>query len=135
LVDKFPANLFGIGFGTRMLEAYPIEDYTKLATLPYVMGGHNSFIYLYGRLGLPFLVLITLIYITIFKEYFYHKQHYYSTNQILVFWSFFAVTVMAFVNPILESPLFASGYWMLSGFVGRCIYNRKLVENKSLSSL
>lgn len=133
LVDKFPANLFGIGFGTPMLKAYPIEDYSKLATLPYVMGGHNSFIYLFGRLGIPFLLLITIIYITVFKEYFYHKQYYYSTNQILVFWSFFAITVMALFNPILESPLFASGYWMLLGFIAQCIYSRKLIENKSVS--
>jgi O-antigen ligase len=135
LVDKFPANLFGIGFGTPMLKAYPIDDYSKLATLPYVMGGHNSFIYLFGRLGIPFLLLITLIYITIFKEYFYHKSYYYSTNQILIFWSFFAITVMALFNPILESPMFASGYWMLLGFIARCIYNRNSVENKSMSAL
>jgi hypothetical protein len=128
LVDNFPANLFGIGFGTPMLKAYPIDDYSKLATLPYVMGGHNSFIYLFGRLGIPFLVLITLIYITIFKEYFYHKQYYYSTNQIFIFWSFFAITVMALFNPILESPLFASAYWLLLGFISRCIYNRKTSE-------
>ena len=132
LVDNFPANLVGIGFGTPMLKAFPIDDYSKLAILPYVMGGHNSFIYLFGRLGIPFLVLITLIYITVFKEYFYHKQYYYSTNQILIFWSFFAITVMAHFNPILESPLFASGYWMLLGFIARCIYNRKLIENKSI---
>ena len=135
LVDKFPANLLGIGFGTPMLQAYPIDDYSKLATLPYVMGGHNSFIYLFGRLGIPFLLLITLIYITVFKEYFYHRQYHYSTNQILVFWSFFAITVMAFFNPILESPLFASGYWMLLGFIARCINNRKLIETKSTPAL
>jgi len=133
IVDKFPANLFGIGFGTPMLKAYPIDDYSKLTTLPYVMGGHNSFIYLFGRLGIPFLLLITLIYITVFKEYFYYKQYYYSTNHILVFWSFFAITVMALFNPILESPMFASGYWMLLGFIAYCIYSRKLIENKSVS--
>lgn len=135
LVDNFPANLVGIGFGTPMLKAYPIDDDSKLATLPYVMGGHNSFIYLFGRLGIPFLVLITLIYITIFKEYFYHKQYYYSTNQILIFWSFFAITVMALFNPILESPIFASGYWMLLGFIARCTHNRQLIENKSVPTL
>ena len=135
LVDNFPANLVGIGFGTPMLTAYPIDDYSKLATLPYVMGGHNSFIYLFGRLGVPFLVLITLIYIIVFKEYFYHKHYYYSTSQVFVFWSFFAITIMAIFNPILESPLFASGYWMLLGFIARCICNRKLIENKSMPVL
>jgi hypothetical protein len=131
LVDKFPTNLFGIGFGTPMLKAYPIDDYSKLRSLPYVMGGHNSFIYLIGRLGIVFLLLISMIYITVFKEYFYHKQYYYSTKQIFIFWSFFAITVMALFNPILESPMFASGYWMLLGFISCCIYNRISIENKS----
>jgi len=85
LVEKFPANIFGVGFGTPMLKYYPIDDYKKLATLPYVMGGHNSYIYLFGRLGLLYLVLVIPIYITVFREYFYYKTYYYSNNQILVF--------------------------------------------------
>ena len=133
LVEKFPANIFGTGFGTPMLKYYPIEDYKKLSTLPYVMGGHNSFIYLFGRLGLLYLLFIIPIYITVFREYFYYKQFYYSNNQVLIFWSFFTITVMAFFNPILESPVFASGYWMLLGFIARCIYDRKISE-KNLST-
>jgi hypothetical protein len=135
IVDKFPANLFGLGFGTPMLRYYPIKDYSKLSTLPYVMGGHNSFIYLFGRLGIIYLFLIIPIYIKLFKEYFYNKQYYYANNQVFIFWSFFIISVMAFFNPILESPLFASGYWMLLGFAARCIYNRKLNENKLSPSL
>lgn len=135
VVDNFPANLFGLGFGTKILKYYPIEDYKKLSTLPYVMGGHNSFIYLFGRLGIIYLLIIIAVYSKVFKEYFYHKQYYYSYNQVYVFWSFFVITVMALFNPILESPMFASGYWMLLGFVARCIYNRKLHENKSMPAL
>ena len=130
VVDKFPANLVGVGFGTPMLKYYPIEDYKKVSTLPYVMGGHNSFIYLFGRLGMLSLLLIIPIYVTVFREYFYHKQYYYSNNQILIFWSFFIITVMCLFNPILESPLFASGYWMWLGFTAKCIYNRQHVETK-----
>jgi len=135
IVDNFPNNIFGYGFGTPMLKYYPIEDYKKLATLPYVMGAHNSFIYLFGRLGIIYLLLILPVYVTLFIEYFYYKQYYYSNNQILIFWSFFVVTVMALFNPTLESPLFASGYWMLLGFVARCIYNRKQSAEKPAISL
>lgn len=135
IVDKFPANLYGLGFGTPVLKYYPIEDYKKLSTLPYVMGGHNSFIYLFGRLGIIYLLLIIPLYIKIFKEYFYHKQYYYSNSQVFIFWSFFIITVMAFFNPILESPMFASAYWMLLGFTARCIYNRKLIETKLPATL
>ena len=133
LVEKFPANIFGVGFGTPLLKYYPIEDYKKLSTLPYVMGGHNSFIYLFGRLGLLYILFVIPVYITIFREYFYYKHFYYNNNQVLIFWSFFTITVMAFFNPILESPVFASGYWMLLGFIARCIYDRKSRE-KNLST-
>lgn len=135
ITDNFPYNIGGIGWGTPMLKYYPIKDYSKLASLPYVMGAHNSFIYLFGRLGVFFILLIVPVYITVFKEYFYNKQYYYSNNGILLFWSFFAITVMALFNPILESPMFASGYWMLLGFIARCIYNRKLQEKKLSSVL
>jgi hypothetical protein len=135
ITDHFPANIFGLGFGTPMLKYFPIEDSRKLAKLPYVMGGHNSFIYLFGRLGIVFILLMLIIYISVFKEYFYKKSYYYTTDQIFIFWSFFVITVMALFNPILESPLFASTYWMLLGFVARCIYNRKLIETKSYAAL
>ena len=135
IVEKFPSNLFGIGFGTPMLKYYPVEDFKKIATLPYVMGGHNSFIYLFGRLGIIYVLLIALIYVTLFREYFYNKQFYYANNQILIFWSFFSITVMGFFNPILESPIFASAYWILLGFAARCIYDRKLSEKKTLTTL
>ena len=132
IVDKFPGNLFGLGFGTPVLKYYPIEDYSKLSTLPYVMGGHNSFVYLFGRLGIVFILLIIPIYVTVFKEYFYNKQYYYTNSEIFIFWSFFIITVMAMLNPIIESPMFASAYWILLGFVARSIYNRKLSDKNYL---
>jgi len=124
IVDNFPVNIFGLGFGTPALRYYPVADYSKLASLPYVLGAHNSFVYLFGRLGIIYVLLITPIYIKIFKEYFYYKSYYYSNNQILIFWSFFASTMIALFNPALESPIYASGYWMLLGFVARAIHNR-----------
>ena len=130
IVDHFPANLPGLGLGTPIIRYYPVEDYTKVSDLPYVMGAHNSFIYLFGRLGIIYLLLIIAIYITVFREYFHYKQYYYSNNQILIFWSFFTITVIALLNPALESPLFASGYWILLGFTARCIYDRKQEEKK-----
>lgn len=128
IVDRFPANLYGLGFGTPMLKYYPIEDYKKLKSLPYVMGAHNSFIYLFGRLGLVFIFIMLVVYTTVFREYFYFKDYYYNNNMVFVFWSFFAITVIALFNPVLESPLFASAYWLLLGFTARCIYNRKTNE-------
>ncbi len=130
LVDHFPLNLFGMGFGTPMFNYYPVEDYSKLSSLPYVLGAHNSYIYLFGRLGLPYVLLMIAAYIQLFREYFYHKAYYYANNQILLFWSFFAATIIASFNPALESPIYAGAYWLLLGFTARAIYNRHFPINK-----
>jgi hypothetical protein len=124
LVDHFPLNIIGIGFGTPMFKYFPIEDYSKLSTLPYVLGAHNSYVYLFGRLGLPYVLCMVGAYLYLFKEYFYHKAYYYANKQILLFWSFFAATVIALFNPALESPIYAGAYWLLLGFTARAIYNR-----------
>lgn len=131
IVDHFPANLFGIGFGTPMMKYFPVEDYSKLKTLPYVIGAHNSFIYLFGRLGLVYLIIIGYIYRVIFKEYFYHKQYYYKNAQVQIFWSFFALTITALFNPSLESPIYAAGYWMVLGFLAKAIQERRFVHDQN----
>jgi hypothetical protein len=135
ITDRFPENIFGLGFGTPAVKYFPVEDYRKVKTLPYVMGAHNSFIYLFGRLGIIYLLLALFIYTKIFQEYFYYKSYYYSNNQVLIFWSFFVISVITLFNPVLETPLFAAAYWLLLGFTARCIYNRKLIENKLSSAL
>ena len=127
IVDDFPGNLFGLGFGTPVLKYYPVEDYSKLDTLPYVLGGHNSYVYLFARLGIVYLLITIYIYGILFKEYFYHKAYYLANNQALLFWSFFTMSIIALFNPALETPIYASAYWMLLGFTARAIYNRKML--------
>lgn len=125
LVDQFPKNLLGIGFGTPMFTYFPVEEVAKIKSLPYVLGAHNSFIYLFGRLGLVYLTLISIVYYQVFREYFLFKDYYYSNSNIFLFWSFLSSTVIALVNPALESPIYAVGYWILLGFLARAIYIRR----------
>jgi hypothetical protein len=129
IVDNFPKNLLGLGFGTPAITYFPIEDYTKIASLPYLIGAHNSFIYLFGRLGFLFILLIVPIYRDIFREYFYQKAYYYANNGILIFWSFFAVTIVVSFNPALESPIFAGAYWLILGLTAACIRERTLTNS------
>jgi O-antigen ligase len=124
LTDHFPANLFGLGLGTPIFRYYPVEDYNKLDSLPYILGAHNSYIYLFGRLGIVYLLVLAVLYTHIFKEYFYHKTFYYSNNTILLFWSFYAVSIIALFNPALESPVYAAGYWLVLGLLAKAITNR-----------
>lgn len=128
LIDKFPENIFGIGFGTPMLKYFPIEDYNKIPQLPYVLGAHNSFIYLFGRLGIVYVILTLMIYRKVFKEYFYYKRYFYTSGRIWVFWSFMAITVIALFNPVLESPVFSGAYWFFLGLVAYVIKQRKTEE-------
>jgi hypothetical protein len=128
LVDLFPDNLFGVGLGTPAVSYFPVADFSKLDTLPYVLGAHNSFIYLFSRLGIMYLLLIIPVYSIVFKEYFLQKWYYKKTNEIFIFYSFFAISVISLFNPTLESPIFASGYWLVLGFLARCIFNRQLLE-------
>jgi hypothetical protein len=128
LVDHFPQNIFGIGFGTPAVAYYPVADFSKLDTLPYVLGAHNSFIYLFGRLGIVYLLLIVPVHVIIFKEYFFHKFYYRNNNGILLFYSFFAISMITLFNPTLESPIFAAGYWLVLGLLARCIYFRQLIS-------
>jgi hypothetical protein len=125
IVDNFPKNLFGLGFGTPMIKYFPVEDASKIPSLPYVLGGHNSFVYLFGRLGLIYLLLAGLIYQVIIREYFFHKAYYIRNNRELVFLSFFAISIIALFNTVLESPIYAAGYWLILGFVARSISDRK----------
>ncbi len=125
IVDKFPGNLAGIGFGTPMFKYLAIADYSKLETLPYVLGAHNGYLYLFGRLGLPYVFFTLVMYRTIFREYFYFKAYYYATREILLFWSFFSISILCSFNPSLESPIYAGAYWLMLGLTARVIYNRR----------
>jgi len=134
IVDHFPVNIFGLGFGTPALKYYPVEDYSKLSTLPYVLGAHNSFVYLFGRLGILFLLLMVPIYVRVFKEYFYYKAYYYANNGILIFWSFFAITIIAAFNPSLETPIYAGAYWLILGLTAASIRQRVINAQSNIAS-
>ena len=135
LVDDFPSNIFGLGFGTPALKYYPVEDLNKIPSLPYVLGAHNSYIYLFGRLGIVYVILAAAIYWVVCWEYFKKRKYYLANNQLLIFLSFFAISVIALFNTVLESPVYAAGYWLLLGFTGRCIADRKRSINRNEDSL
>jgi hypothetical protein len=134
IIDHFPANIFGIGFGTPMFKYFPIEDYKKVTSLPYILGGHNSFIYLFGRLGLLYIILTFAIYRFVFREYFYFKKYHYLNKTIIYFWSFFAISIIAAFNPSLESPIYSGLYWFILGLLASVIIERNVNYNKIISN-
>jgi hypothetical protein len=125
LVDRFPGNLLGYGFGTPVVFHFPIVYIDKLATLPYVIGAHNTFVTLFCRLGIFFLINIILLYTAVFKEYFRFRKYYEKTYDIFIFYSFFAFFILCFFNPALETPLHSGGYWLILGLLSAAIKKRK----------
>ena len=125
LVDRFPGNLFGYGFGTPVVFHFPILDEDKILTLPYVIGAHNTFVTLFCRLGIFFIINIILLYTFVFKEYFKFRRVYEKSYDIFLFYSFFAFFILCFFNPALETPLHSGGYWLVLGLLAKAIKKRK----------
>lgn len=136
VVENFPENLLGIGFGTPYLPYVPGKNTTES---PYddehdahLTGTHNSFITLFVRLGILVLPFFFFLYTIILKEFYRFKQYYVANHHIVFFMGFFAISIIALFNPVLETPMYAGLYWFFLGLVAKSIYERKLqYENTS----
>jgi hypothetical protein len=131
VVERFPQNIIGIGMGTPLLHYVPGMD-TYLTSVYddeydiHVMGVHNSYLTLFARLGVLYLFFLYLVYGIVLKEYYQWLPYYRSRNLALLFVSFFTVSIIGLFNLVLESPIVASLYWAILGFLARAIYQRKL---------
>jgi len=129
IVERFPRNIFGIGMGTPLLHYVPNLD-TYLTSVYddeydiHVMGVHNSYLTLFARLGVPYLVFLYLLYGIVLKEYYQWLPYYRSNNLAFLFISFFTVSIIGLFNLVLESPIVASLYWSMLGFLARAIQQR-----------
>lgn len=135
LIENFPENLIGIGIGTPLLPYRNNMISTELGHpdeyIAHVIGAHNTFITLFSRFGLGFLILIGIIYRSVFREFYHHKSYYLKhKNDISLFLAFFTVTTVGIFNLLLETPTLASVYWVFLGFVGAGIHNRKAKQNE-----
>mgnify|MGYP001791140053 CR=1 FL=1 len=137
-VEKFPKNLAGIGFGTPLI-VYTKGRNTAVSNYDdehdaHVTGVHNTYLTLFGRLGIGYLLIIYTIYTIVFKEFYAYKKYYIAEGGYLFFLSFFSISIIGLFNLVLESPIYASLYWVFLGLVARAIYNRPLNENTLTSS-
>jgi len=129
VVENFPKNLAGIGIGT------PLLPYTEGATTQttgttdeywaHVSGLHNTFITLFYRFGILFIIIIALIYHRVFREFFLFKKYYlHHRNDFSLFMGFAVLTMVGLFNLLLDSPTLASLYWISLGFVAKAINGR-----------
>lgn len=126
LVEAFPQNLLGLGFGTPILPYHAGATTTDLGYpdeyIAHVIGTHNTFITIFVRFGFASLILFLLIYHTVFRDFFRHKHHYlHHRNDAGLFMGFLILTVVGFFNLVLESPTMAALYWISLGFVARAM--------------
>jgi hypothetical protein len=135
ITEKYPENLVGIGFGTPLLPYKPgyktIDSSYNDEHDSHVMGVHNTFLTLFIRLGIPFLVLMYLIYGIVLKDFFTYKMFHIQQNYYKIFMAFFVISVISLFNLVLESPTCAAVFWVLLGLLAQAIERRKL-ENLSL---
>ena len=137
LVERLPDNLQGIGLGT------PLFPYNKNMLTNYYVGMefdigkhkpeyeshvsslHNTYFTLLLRLGFPYLFILSITYFYIFKEFFKYKTNievlHSISFEIPAFLAFFAISIIGLFNPALESPIYASLYWISMGFVAKVI--------------
>ncbi|MDB4083297.1 O-antigen ligase family protein [Vicingaceae bacterium] len=139
-VEQFPNNLIGIGFGT------PLLPYIKGANSAvtdfgdhsdehevHVSGGHNSYLTVGVRLGLPALALLLLILRSVFFEYYKNRNKFENQPYGLIYLSFFSIALIGMVNLMLETPTLASIFWVALGLVAAI--NQSIISVDSESDI
>jgi len=139
-VERFPDNLFGLGYGTPLIEYKKGYDTAQSnhddEHDAHVIGVHNTYLTTAVRLGVFYLFILYAIYHNAFKEYYKYRRYYIYTQDVLFMLGFFAVSIIGIFNLVIESPTVAALYWTFLGFVAKIIYNRKRVfQEKRLAKI
>lgn len=127
IVERSPENLWGIGFGTPLLPYregmhvqyfHEMHKYAPIGSAEYeihVSGVHNTYLTLFLRLGLLFVVFLGILYYKIFSFFYRFKEDLRKEGLIVLVFSFFAISIIGFFNLVLESSIYASLFWVLLG--------------------
>ncbi len=139
VIETFPQCLWGIGIGTPLLPYMPNVTTTELnfsdEYIAHVIGTHNTFVTIMVRFGILSILLLGVIYRSVFREFFLFKKFYASNkNDLGLFLSFITLSVVGLFNLLLETPTLAILFWISIGFVSRAIHNRKLNDLKNNNS-
>ena len=129
LIEDFPGNIIGKGFGTPLFKYEPgmntADSRGDDEHDAHVTGAHSTFITIFSRLGIMSLIIFILLYYNFFKEYFKYFKYYNNKGYLLFFIAFISISIIGIFNLVLETPIFASMYWLILGFVSKSIDERK----------
>jgi hypothetical protein len=125
VIEEFPSNIIGKGFGTPLFPYQPGVSTVRAdgddEYVSHVTGAHNTYITLFSRLGIGFALIFILMYRSIFREFFIYFKYYNRQRLIFIFMAFLSLSIIGLFNLVLESPIFASMYWILLGFISKAI--------------
>ena len=134
LIESFPKYLIGSGFGTIMWpypNSIPFDPARGLDIWQnhiYLIGPHNSFITLLGRLGIISIIIIINIYRHLLKYFIHHFNLLIRNKDLIFFLTFFMMSAITFFNAVLESPLHASLFWITLGLTNHAYKVNKIIN-------
>lgn len=135
VVERFPENIFGIGFGTPLLPYIKNVDTIELEHDDeydmHVSGAHNTYLTLGLRLGVLFFLILGFIFHHVLKYYYQQKQFLIEHQRLFYFYSFFTVAAVGLFNLVLESPTVASLFWGFLGITAAIIFNERKSKDVS----
>jgi hypothetical protein len=130
IFDRFPENLIGIGFGTPIMPYNEgVRTSAQVGTTDeyeaHVSGVHNTFVTVFLRMGVPFLIILIAIYSIVYRNYYRYRKRLSENGLFIYFWAFTILSVFGLFNLLLETPTYAAVYWVLLGMIAKIIYNLK----------
>lgn len=110
----------GIGFGTKLFSSNDQNLWWLVVTqhsinnqsIEYVLGPHNSLIYIFSRTGAIGLFMFLGFLFSFFYKIFSQKN-----LNIVILSSFCILNTNMFFNVILESPIWSINYWFTTGYI------------------
>lgn len=131
LLEVIPQNPLGIGLGTKLFDENIIVKLHLIGALmkdeyaEYNLSTHNSFVYLTARFGVPMLILFSVFYYKLIVNFRKNlSRDVVSVQETITFLAFIAVSVMASLNVVIESPLHSGLYWGLLGMYSAALESR-----------
>lgn len=140
LYGRFMEYPWGIGLGTPLFEKW-LDGFVMLHLYKegenYVQGAHNSFVTFIARLGIPCLVLFTMTGFYLLKmtnevlKRFRYQPFNTRDSRVLssALLAFVFTCICSSFNVLLESPLYAGGFWFSFGLFTRLFGDYLLIES------
>lgn len=140
LLNIVPQHPLGLGIGTKLfssdvIAALHLFDAMKDEYVEYTLATHNSYVYLTARFGIPMLLLFLVFYYKLIVNFRADRRRgIVSLQETITFLAFIVVSVMAFLNVVIESPIHAGMFWGLLGMYSAALEIRQRLNVKLYSS-